>query len=547
MKIKDRLFLPIFNFIGWRAKIFGDMEEAYLKAFLATIARSQAPKETKENETISVSETVSAAASVYENVRNALEYDEEHLLRRNAIRRILKRRFGEEDVISLSSDLLHELIWARYLPNNAVPTKTLDEVAAILRKFQPLFVQAEEAGKNTHHFNLWLLDVLSTEIEYKLSPPLVEEGLVGLVYQNIKSRLEWATSQIKPEDRELQLYVAVHRAVLKSNRATLRYRVFVLYFPDWSKAPTSELVEHVAGRLPQIIETVENQLNHSSGERLFRFVRQRSVAFTILRDVCEKHSGDIEDILSDEKRFRQAVAEAAAIRYDKFRVRVHRSIIRAIVFILFTKSILALLVELPFDRLVAKDSSWTPLLTNILFHPLVLAVIGLTVHIPEKKNTELLFAELQSVLGLDKVKILRFSQRRPWAKGGMGILFATLYSLALLLFVGIVSYILHSFDFSIVSIFFFLFFLSLVTFFGFKIRGSRRELVMTEGTGGWGSALFDIFFLPVVRTGRWISIRAPRVNILLFFLDFIIEAPFKAAIKLIEGWLAFLREKKEEI
>ncbi|KKT70615.1 MAG: hypothetical protein UW63_C0023G0004 [Candidatus Uhrbacteria bacterium GW2011_GWF2_44_350] len=271
MKIKDRLFLPIFNFIGWRAKIFGDMEEAYLKAFLATIARSQAPKETKENETISVSETVSAAASVYENVRNALEYDEEHLLRRNAIRRILKRRFGEEDVISLSSDLLHELIWARYLPNNAVPTKTLDEVAAILRKFQPLFVQAEEAGKNTHHFNLWLLDVLSTEIEYKLSPPLVEEGLVGLVYQNIKSRLEWATSQIKPEDRELQLYVAVHRAVLKSNRATLRYRVFVLYFPDWSKAPTSELVEHVAGRLPQIIETVENQLNHSSGERLLRF------------------------------------------------------------------------------------------------------------------------------------------------------------------------------------------------------------------------------------------------------------------------------------
>jgi len=523
------------------------MEDVYLKAFLATVAKAYAPKDKKENETITVSETVSAAASFYEGIRNALEYDEEHLLRRNAIRRILKRRFGEEDVSSLASDLLHELIWARYLPNGSVPIRMFDEVAAVLRKYQPLFVQAEEAGREKHRLNLWLLDVLSTELEYKLSPPLVEEGLAGLVYQNIKSRIEWATNQIKPEDRELQLYIAVHRAMLKSNSATLRYRIFALYFPTWSKEPAPEIIEHVARQLPQIVETVDNQLKHSSGDRLFRFVRQRSVAFLILRDVCEKNAGNIEGLISDEKAFRQAVAEAASKRYDKFRTRVNRSIIRAIIFILFTKSILALVVELPYERLIADDSSWTPLLTNIFFHPALLAIIGFSVTIPEKKNTELLYGELRSVLGLDKEKILRFSQRRPWAKGGMAILFGILYSLMLLVFIAAVSLLLSRWGFNGVSIFFFLFFLSLVTFFGFKIRSSRKELVMVEGSGGWGSALFDVFFLPIVRTGRWISIRAPRVNVLLFFFDFIIEAPFKAAIKLVEGWLAFLREKKEEI
>jgi hypothetical protein len=51
----------------------------------------------------------------------------------------------------------------------------------------------------------------------------------------------------------------------------------------------------------------------------------------------------------------------------------------------------------------------------------------------------------------------------------------------------------------------------------------------------------------MIRAGRWISIRAPRVNIFLFFFDFIIEAPFKALVELIENWLAFLREKREEI
>lgn len=524
------------------------MEDTYLRAFLATVREAKLAKETKvEGEVITVSETVSAAASVYENVRNALEYDEEHLLRRNAIRRILKRRFGEEDVAALASDLLHELIWARYFPNNSVSTKTLDEVTDILRKFQPLFVAAEEAGRETDRFNLWLLDVLSTEIEYKLSSPVVEEAQVSLTYQNLKGRLEWATSVVKPEDQDLQLYIAVHRAVLKSNLATLRYRVFSLYFPDWAKNSTKELVERVASRLPQIIEAVEKQLAHPSGDRLFRFVRRRSVAFLILRDVAEKYIDEIDTVLADETRFRACVAEAAAKRYDYFRTRVSRSIFRAVIFILLTKSILAMLVELPYDRFIAQDPGWTPLLTNILFHPFLLVLIGMSVSIPEKKNTELLYGELRSVLGFDEPKLLRFSQRRPWAKGGLRVFFDVLYTLMFLLFVGAVSSLLHSFGFNVVSIFFFLFFLSLVTFFGFKIRGSRRELVMVEGSGGLSSAIFDIFFLPIVRAGRWLSMRAPRVNILLFFFDFIIEAPFKAAIKLIEGWLSFLREKKEEI
>lgn len=523
------------------------MDERFFRAFLTTLAQVRKQKEKKEEgEFVSVSETVSAAASVYENVRNALEYDEEHLLRRNAIRRILKRRFGEADVSALASDLLNELIWARYFPNNSVPLRTLDEIAGILRKFQPLFARVEEE-REENFFNLWLLDALSTEIEYKLSPPLVDEALINLAFQNLRERLTWATTMIQPDDRELQLYIAVHRAVLKSNQATLRFRIFSLYFPEWSNAPTGAGLEEIAKQLPRIIGSVEKQLRHPMGDRLFRFIRRRSVAFLILRDVCEKYVAEIDALLSDEGRLRAVVEEAAAKRYDNFRVRVNRSILRAIFFLLLTKTVLAMIIELPYDRLIAKETSWTPMLTNILFHPALLAVIGFSVSIPEKKNTELLYAELRSILGLDPPKVLKFSQRRTWVRGGMRAGFDVLYSLMFLLFIGAVSYGLNFFGFNSVSIFFFLFFLSLVTFFGFKIRGSRRELVMLEGLGGFSSALFDVFFLPIVRAGRWISLRAPRVNILLFFFDFIIEAPFKAAIKLVEGWLAFLREKKEEI
>jgi hypothetical protein len=113
--------------------------------------------------------------------------------------------------------------------------------------------------------------------------------------------------------------------------------------------------------------------------------------------------------------------------------------------------------------------------------------------------------------------------------------------------IGVISFLLHAVRFNWLSIVFFIFFLSLVTFFGLKIRNSRRELMVIETRTGFFGTITDILFLPMIRAGRWVALRAPRINVFLFFFDFIVEAPFKAAINLVEGWLAFLREKKEEI
>jgi len=111
----------------------------------------------------------------------------------------------------------------------------------------------------------------------------------------------------------------------------------------------------------------------------------------------------------------------------------------------------------------------------------------------------------------------------------------------------LIASFLRRFGFNSLSITFFVFFLSLVAYFGIRIRNTRRDLLLIENHRGFFLILGDILFLPMIRAGRWISIRAPRVNIFLFFFDFIIEAPFKALVELIENWLAFLREKREEI
>ena len=86
-----------------------------------------------------------------------------------------------------------------------------------------------------------------------------------------------------------------------------------------------------------------------------------------------------------------------------------------------------------------------------------------------------------------------------------------------------------------------------MAYFGLRIRNTRRELLVIDLSGGFLGTLADILFLPLIRAGRWVALRAPRINIFLFFLDFIVEAPFKMAIQIVEGGLAFMKEKKEEI
>jgi hypothetical protein len=188
-----------------------------------------------------------------------------------------------------------------------------------------------------------------------------------------------------------------------------------------------------------------------------------------------------------------------------------------------------------------------PLLVNILFHPLLLAVIGLSARIPEEKNTKKIIEEVHALFGWGEDFVVVAKFRRPWTRGTLGIIFKLLYAAFFALSIGVIVSVLRTFDFNALSIGLFVFFLTLVTFFGLKIRNSKREVVIVETGGGVLGTIADVLFLPIISTGRWISLRAPRVNIFLFFFDFIIEAPFKAAIGLIEGWLAFVREKKEEI
>lgn len=522
-----------------------------LEFLLGAIEKAHQLRDTKpEGDLLVVSETVSAAASVYETIRNSLEYDEEHLLRRNAIRRILKRKLGEVESAQLAGDLLRELIWARYLPNKSIPETKAGTLARILEKYQPLFSLATHTTKEGQRAHDWLLDVISTEVEYALSPPIIDEAVASFSYAQLKKRISWNSEVIGEDDRDLQLYVAVHRAVLKSNLATLRFRVFSLFHPDWvlddgGKTGAIRTAEDLSGLIGQ----VERSIQHPGQDALYMIVRRHAIVFHVIRDVADENPRRFAELVASGNtgEIDSRITHFASDRYAMFRTRLRNSVIRAVLFLFITKMALALIIEFPYERFVLKTTNMTPLLVNIIFHPTLLGIIGLTARLPEAANTNAVIREAHAFLGLGDDVAFTYKMRRPWSGGALGFVFNAVYALMFLFTISVISTTLRHLDFNALSIFFFVFFLSLVTFFGLKIRNTRRELMVVEATSGIIGTIADVLFLPMIRAGRWVALRAPRVNVFIFFFDFIVEAPFKAAISMVEGWLAFLREKKEEI
>ncbi len=520
-----------------------------LEFLLGAIEKAHELAETKpEGELIAVSETVSAAASVYETIRNSLEYDEEHLLRRNAIRRILKRKLGEVGSAALAADLLRELIWARYLPNKAIPESKIGVLSSILEKYHFLFGAATHETKEGQRAHDWLLDVVSTEVEYAMSPPIVDEAVASFAYAELKQRLSWNSEVIGEQDRDLQLYVAVHRAVLKSNLATLRFRVFSLFHPDWVAGGAQKKAVS-AEDLSKMIGQVERSIQHPGQDALYMIVRRHAIVFHVIRDVADEDPKRFAELVGARNtgEIDSRIARFASDRYARFRARLRNSVVRAVLFLFITKMALALIIEFPYERLVLKTANVTPLLVNIIFHPTMLGIIGMSARLPEAANTEAVIREAHAFLGIGDDVSFAYKMRRPWSRGALGVVFNAVYAIMFLFTITVIATILRSFDFNALSIFFFVFFLSLVTFFGLKIRNTRRELMVVEPRVGIVGTIADVLFLPMIRAGRWVALRAPRVNVFIFFFDFIVEAPFKAAISMVEGWLAFLREKKEEI
>ncbi|MBU1164297.1 hypothetical protein KKA15_01905 [Patescibacteria group bacterium] len=511
----------------------------------------------KEVERIKVSLMASKLAFYYEKLRNTIDYQEEHLLRRNAIRRVLRRLIvveGRREKVG--RHLIYELIRASYLENEKIPVTKIVEVEKILYKYLYLLndikltknLSPKEFKENSQIVN-WVLGIAASELDEELVPYNVDDALVSAMYKTIKQDLVFFTlpPKMTASERDIHIYLAIHRSLIKSDFDILSYKLLKLYYPDWPN-PNAETLEAVLKNLLLIREAITSQIKDPLGDKLIKLFKNHSVYFTILKDTILKNPKTAYQRLLDPNSLAADVTESANLRYQKIKTKLKSSVRRSVAYIFITKMALGLALELPYDTIFLGHINYIPLGINIVFHPTMMFLVTGFTKIPGEKNTKQIISGIQAIIyNQDRGKLI-YKLKRSQTKGSASnTLLALIYVLMYSISFGLVIYILRMINFNILSGFLFVLFLSIISFFAIRIKNGAKELIVIEKKENFISFIIDFLTVPILRAGRWISLQSSKVNIFIFFLDFIIEAPFKMFLVAFEHLIAFVREKKEDI
>lgn len=542
------------------------------KIFQALYLEQKPPEEDDSVARLQVSDLISKMSFYYEKIRNAVHYSEEHLLRKDAIFRILKRQLviegtvrlvRSEDSRTIAQHLLIELIRAGYLPNKKLPETKVEDVASIINKYTSLRALAfQEAASHVNFFTgghhgksfdgrsditNWLMGLAAADIEEHIGYNQATRTIVLGMYQMLEQRIELPDTLPYDRDLQIQIYLAIYRNFLKFDNDMLALILLRYFNADWETISPAGL-KKIAAQLVSLKRAIDAQLDHPLVGQLNRIARIHTVYFKILEDVVTENPIEIYDMLQEDPAlFTRKVRLACQRRYNKARNTLWRSAWRSIIYILLTKSVFVVLLEVPATQFFGEEVNILALLLNVTMPAVLIFLSVISMRLPSEANTQQIVEGIDEILYKEK-KRASIKLRKPRARKPItNIIFALIYMVTFFVSFGAIVWLLEGIHFSWVSVIIFLFFLTFASFFVIRIRRTAKEWLVIDARENIIGFLIDFFSVPIVATGKWLSGKFARLNVFAFILDFIIEAPFKIFVEIAEQWTRYVRERKEEL
>lgn len=532
-----------------------------------------------ESPKIQVSDLVSKMAFFYEKVRNAVDYDEDHLLRKNAIARILKRQIVIEGLLkvqsteALSGHLLAELIRARYLPNNTLPEAKIGEIAQILDKYLRLrqeCFKAFDSGlglqtdlnkarndlQSKNNLVTWILSLAACEIEEHLVVNQTKQAMVNVMFDSMNRILKLPEDLPYQDDIDIQIYLSISRTYSRFDQDMLTFVLFKYYNQDWVGdkadamfAPKDKQIQEIASNIYSLREAITYQLKHPLRKQLDRLVRRYSLYFTVLQDTITTDPARVyNEFKQNANTFISSVRKVCNKKYKKAKSRLWRAALRSIVYIFLTKSIFVFLLEIPAIHWFNQPLHIASLAINVAFPAVLLFFIVAFTRVPDDNNTDRIIEGVKEIAFVSSERQQAITLRKPKKRAWLvNFIFNLVYTATFLVSVYFIVWLLTKVNFNWVSIVIFLFFLAFVSFFSIIVTRGIKELLVIEKKENLFSFLLDLFYMPIIMAGKWLSNNISRVNVFIFIFDFIIEAPFKILVDVAEEWTKYIKERKDNM
>lgn len=523
----------------------------YTKALLHQIVKIKEKPHTDDSSKISVSQTVSFFALAYEKIRNVVEYREAHLIRRAAIERILKRRFSmNASGKGEAENVIRELLWARYFNNESLG---LNDAAAVQKIIDNHLLINSTINKNNsitvrNYVTQYIYDLMSCEIEETLVPfDSKRESLFRFfLFQIMKNKVK--IEQIDEEEKNTSLYIALEKGFSRSDRAYLRYHLFTLSHRPLS-AYKEEQIKSLSPKLQGIFHKIDAMIDNPQSESLRRYITKQLAPFHILFDIVKEKKGESEKVIADKKSLWEAIDAMCKVKYAQSQQKLRSLATRSIIYIFLTKMILAIILEYPVSKALFGEVNYMALVINTLVPPALMFVIVALTNIPGAQNTRRIYDRIIEIIDEKQnyeTTVNYTAKYRKQVKKSLLLGFSLFYALTFFITFGTLSILLTYLHFNFISKGIFVFFVSVVTFFAYRIRQTAKEYQLPVKDSFY-RPFTDFFFLPIVSLGKFLSRGLSRLNFFSLLFDFIIEAPFKLIIEVVEEWISFIRQKREEI
>ncbi|MEK9182374.1 MAG: hypothetical protein AAB781_02155 [Patescibacteria group bacterium] len=499
----------------------------------------------KDEYYIKVNELAKKAGMFYEKIRYLIDYKEEHTVRRNAIQRILKRNLFFKTEGKVAQLLIHELIRGGYLESGSFLESRISHVQGIIDKFLSLQNSLNYAAEGDLTVNKKITGLAASEIEFYLFGNKIEESVFTAFYETARNNTKISQIPISEDDKDTQIFIACLRSFLKADEQTIAYRLWLRLLPDWINIKDISEVQEIAKTFRAIQLKIAENLNDNLSWRIARRLKNQAIYFSIIKEIVDRYGADSEQILDNPASLEKQTRNILEGKYKKENGRIKKSAVRAVIYILFTKTILAFILELPYDLAVLGKVYYPALIMNVAFHPLLLLFITYTIKPLGEKNTDLIVSGLNTVIYESEMPSIQI--RGGKNKNFLYFIFLILYGFIFLVSFGAILFILGKLNFNLMSVFLFVFFLTLVMYFGLRIRHISKNWTVSSDKEKTLHFLGNILVMPIVEVGRWLSQKFEGINILVFIMDFIIETPFKVMLSVFDSFISFLKEKKEEM